>query len=275
LKSFWWQRIESGALFDAPLGSRTYERLSAGRVFEIREIMREARLCAGHICGMFAKEKGIILPFLGQRRLISTASNNSKALLDSFLKQRKLTGSLTSNDFTLGSCFFGKEEVFNEPQVHEGLGLPAFVNVGHPLDDYTHIVTQRRLEDFFRRENQDDEFNRPPFISRFQWRVKKYFEEELLPQHELLEAFSDRVHKTRQLDKLEKQLRSLEGYFIFRCSFVESGVYPDICRAFCEELGVVVDVVLAPKSRVDIGDRVVCTEIVELNAQDELIVLGF
>lgn len=274
LQCFLWRRIESGAILDSPLSCKTYERqqLSTEGTLDLGEMAREARLCAGHICGMFAKKKGLVLSFLGQHKL---DLNDENGLLNSLLIKRKETGKLSTNDFTLANCFFGKEEVFNEPQVHEGLGIPNFVNVGYPLDDYTQIVTQWRLRDYFERDSQDKRFQRPPFLNKHQWHIKKYFEEELLPQHELLDAFRDRVFNIRQLTKLESQLQTIEGYFIFRCMFIESGQYPDICRAFCDEIGMVVDVLLAPNSKVNLGDRVVCTEIVELSVQNELIVLGF
>lgn len=271
LQGFFWQRIESGALYDAHLAAKTYEKGVANKIFGLDDIMREARLCAGYICAMFARNKNILLPFLGQQVL----SSETDPALQRLLTNKRVWGTLSPRDYTVASCYYGKEEVFDKPHEHRGLGLPAYVNVGYPLQDYTAIVNQWRLGDYLEQRRAGADRRRPPFLPRVEWWVKRYFEHEILPQHELLDTFSDRLHRVGQLEKLETQLRSSEGYFIFRCAFIESGMYPDICRAFCEELGTIVDVVLAPHTKVDLGDTVVCTEIIELNAADELIVLGF
>ncbi|CDK29223.1 unnamed protein product [Kuraishia capsulata CBS 1993] len=59
----------------------------------------------------------------------------------------------------------------------------------------------------------------------------------------------------------------------FKCFILESESYPKLAKGYCVNLGIEVEILLSPGPEVVIGDRLICSEIIYLNAIENRIVL--
>jgi hypothetical protein len=104
--------------------------------------------------------------------------------------------------------------------------------------------------------------------------VVEFFDREIVPRRELVDLYRRKLDTFFALDALKTRLDSTNGYLIFRCAIIDECHFPDLARAWCEDLGVAVDVRILPDTVVQVGDTIVCTEILQLEPLQGLIVLG-
>jgi hypothetical protein len=258
-------RLDSGALF------RDYEPLAAGLDsqprFDTHRFVLEGRTIAGRAAAMFGNWHRLDLPYIKQTSLISTAHDEEHYTT----LQNRITpaGMCTTRDTLLGQKYLGPEEISPYGSQHAGLGLEdGYVPIGRPLDDIA-CATSQYLAARQLHSRRDSSRPKGPPIN-----VVEFFDREIVPRRELVDLYRRKLDTFFALDALKTRLDSTNGYLIFRCAIIDECHFPDLARAWCEDLGVAVDVRILPDTVVQVGDTIVCTEILQLDPFQGLIVLG-
>lgn len=176
---------------------------------------------------------------------------------------------------------------------HENVSLVE-TDIGYPMDHLVSLIPQWQLQNYFERQqltkpnnnDNDDEINDnfKLLTKKFNTNdLKSYYKDKISPQNSLMDHLYKRFYRYHKLSNLEDNIRRSNRLYIFRCtmkqeeaphgsSFVQ---YPDIALAYCEELGMEVEVALSvPGAKLYNGDRILCNQILELSPIDGLLVLS-
>jgi hypothetical protein len=258
-------RLDSGALF------RDYEPLAAltdsQPRFDTHRFVLEGRIIAGRAAAMFGNWRRLDLPYIKQLSLISTAHDEEHYTTI----QNRITpaGIYSPRDTLLGQKYLGPEEISAYGSQHAGLGLEdGYVPIGRPLDDIACATSQYLAA---RQLGSRRDSSRPKGAPI---NVVEFFDREIVPRRELVDLYRRKLDRLFALDALKTRLDSTSGYLIFRCAIIDECRFPELARAWCEDLGVAVDVRILPDTVVQVGDTIVCTEILQLEPLQGLIVLG-
>jgi hypothetical protein len=281
LRSFFdkhfWHRIQQGAIYDAPMSAQTFSahQEETLTIFKSDHIIREARLCAGSICSLYSTRNQVRVPFVKQGLRLSTSAERRD--FDNLTAERRSSGCSSLEDRIMVERYLGPEEISNMPMPHVGLGLhDGFVDIAHPFDDMGSLAAQWPLCHYLEANKERHEDISRLKLRKLQddgsWNV--YIENNIQPQREFIDIFVKKLNTYKALRRLEEELRQSRSYYIFRCRITEETRFPDIGKAFCHDLGLTVNVALLPGTSVHIGDTLICTEIVELDPVDGLLVLG-
>lgn len=265
-KSFFAQRIERGAIDDFSQASQPYSFPLYHSPYTAFHMIQEARVTAGRIFGEHCAKNGISTFYLSQKLRPDSSGDE----LEKLTVSRQIDGTLKESMRALAAPYYGLESYSEDSHSeHAGLGCSSYVDIGSPFDNCMHILAQY---DFVHAASID----RSPrakvrgLVNAFSTHINN-----IVSQEQLIACLKSRLVEYYKLNQLEKELHgSSQGYYIFRCVITDDAEYPSLARGYCHELGMEVDISLVPGTKVNRGNTVVCTEIVELNTVDGLLVVG-
>ncbi|CAN6644178.1 hypothetical protein TRVA0_020S01398 [Trichomonascus vanleenenianus] len=281
LQMIYWSRVEQGAIRSVSSNSTSFATPTNSGPSAIEQMIAEGRITAGRVA---AQE-------LGHNRALFDELKMIGGLVDLTKEERGLYKELLENLDTAAydSIDNGTKEVVQyqymehnlaKPRKSQasniGLGVSPYIDIANPFNSMQDIISQWYLLKQLVSAQDDGsgmgfavEPNKPH-------RVEKWAEtlvHRVEPQASLVDAIALRIDRFEKLRSLEEELQ-YQSYQIFRCTVLCGGEYPQTTRVYCHELDTVVYMSLLPNTKVEIGDRVVCNEILELSPMDDLIVLG-
>lgn len=259
------ERIERGAIDDFSQSAQPYSFSLYHSSYTAFHMIQEARITAGRIFGQYCANNGIPAVYLSQKCL----SDSSGEELSKLTVSRRINGTLKESMRALAAPYYGIESYSEDSHSeHVGLGCSSYVDLGSPLDNCMHILAQY---DFVHAASINRSFRRRARgIDSSATHISS-----IIAREQLIACLKAKLVEFYKLSQLEKELHGpFQGYYIFRCVITGDAEYPSLAKGYCHELGMEVDISLAPGTKVNSGNTVVCTEILELNTVDGLLVVG-
>lgn len=140
------------------------------------------------------------------------------------------------------------------------LEIPGKGGVGRPFDNSLALITQRQLL--------------KPRSLTAQEPLESHIRRSILPNWWLADLVEERLARYEVLSGLQEELRSSSAFHMFRCVILQPANYPGLATAWCRDIDLQVEVSVLPHTRLYEGDQIICTEILELDPIQGLIVLN-
>lgn len=231
----------------------------------------------------------------------STPTSTSATLKSLLTQTRTRHGSLSASGRHVAQHEYLQPPLLGvQPRVpHFGLGVAAgYVGVARATEDIRHVVAVWQVVSVLARggrksgrksgtgsrgssgsrgtEEKERERKSKSWPTLSGSELSNLLTTTIIPRESLLSALERASVRYWTLRWLEQELsRSGMGYFVFKC-IISSDVMSvsNVVKGFCVELGMEVDIVVQGQVMVARADRVMCTEVVDLDPTTGILVLG-
>lgn len=244
----------------ATLDSFMRQRLLAsdGKPNEKSSLLSESQLLFGYLASLLCEREGI--PTQYRRLKYVGAPQNPKIEHHMSKYAKNLLSTRYDRQVTVSS--------------ENSTSIETFLGCVNPLDSMHSLMSQWKLVPYVWRHLQ---FPQKHILSQYQDQDQiKDLTATVNSQDRAIRLLKHKLDRYATLHNFELSLKSDgPGYYIFPVTVTQGAAFPDLAKGICEEIGnTEIEIQLLASTQVNVGDTIMCTELVELNPVDGLCVLS-